>query len=126
MARGNAKRAGKKKADKTPRPKKKPENRRKEAKKKAAAKRKKRAAARSGATPSSKQPTASRFVDPSVVDGAEAHFLQPYQATKAYLCPGCNREIPAGMGHMVSVPPTDPDLRRHWHRACWNLRHHPA
>ena len=41
--------------------------------------------------------------------------IQPYQATKTYLCPGCNRDITAGTGHVVAVPVDAPDLRRHWH-----------
>ena len=55
------------------------------------------------------------FDDPDV----QVRRIQPYEATKAYLCPGCNQDIPAGMGHVVAVPPSAPDLRRHWHRACW-------
>lgn len=57
--------------------------------------------------------------DPSDADDAEVRFIQPYDATKTYLCPGCGRDIPPGMGHMVVVPPEAPDLRRHWHRGCW-------
>lgn len=49
----------------------------------------------------------------------EARFLQPYQATKRYLCPSCNRDIEAGTGHYVVIPKEAPDLRRHWHRGCW-------
>ncbi len=56
-------------------------------------------------------------------DAVETRFIQPYQATKSYLCPGCNRDIPPGTGHMVAVPNDAPDLRRHWHRACWTNRH---
>jgi hypothetical protein len=26
------------------------------------------------------------------------------------------------MGHMVTVPRDAPDLRRHWHKACWERR----
>ncbi|MFN0088816.1 MAG: hypothetical protein ACKVWR_00880 [Acidimicrobiales bacterium] len=52
----------------------------------------------------------------------EVRRLQPYEATKAYLCPGCNRLIPPGLGHVVIVPAAAPDLRRHWHRACWERR----
>jgi len=65
---------------------------------------------------------APRRPDPSDTEDAEVRFVQPYQATKAYLCPGCNRDIPEGMGHMVAVPPDAPDLRRHWHRGCWANR----
>ncbi|HVN51542.1 MAG TPA: hypothetical protein VMT43_08925 [Acidimicrobiales bacterium] len=54
----------------------------------------------------------------------EVRRIQPYQATKAYLCPGCGRDIPPGTGHLVVVPPGAPDLRRHWHRGCWEARHH--
>ncbi len=57
-------------------------------------------------------------------DDVEVRSIQPYQATKAYLCPGCNQDITAGTAHLVVVPITDPDLRRHWHRGCWNARSH--
>ena len=49
----------------------------------------------------------------------EVRRIQPYQARKTYLCPGCNQEIAAGTGHLVVVPLEAPDLRRHWHHACW-------
>lgn len=62
-------------------------------------------------------------LDPSAADDAETRFVQPYDATKTYICPGCNRDIPPGVGHLVAVPPDDPDLRRHWHRGCWRNRH---
>lgn len=52
-------------------------------------------------------------------DDVEVRRIQPYQATKTYLCPGCNRDIPRGTGHVVVVPRTAPDLRRHWHKGCW-------
>ncbi|HLM62787.1 MAG TPA: hypothetical protein VK306_00690 [Acidimicrobiales bacterium] len=53
----------------------------------------------------------------------EVRRLQPYQATKAYICPGCNQDIPAGTGRLVIIPAAAPDLRRHWHHACWRHRH---
>lgn len=53
----------------------------------------------------------------------EVRRVQPYQATKVYLCPGCNHDITVGTGHVVVVPRTEPDLRRHWHHACWNMRY---
>lgn len=58
----------------------------------------------------------------------EVRRIQPYQATKAYLCPGCNQEIPARTGHLVVVPLDAPDLRRHWHAPCWEHRgnRHPG
>lgn len=52
----------------------------------------------------------------------EVHRIQPYQARKRYLCPGCNQAIEPGTGHLVVVPRAAPDLRRHWHRACWEHR----
>ena len=52
----------------------------------------------------------------------EVRRVQPYEATKPYVCPGCNREIPTGMGPCVTVPADAPDLRRHWHHACWDRR----
>lgn len=52
----------------------------------------------------------------------EVRRMQPYEAVKEYTCPGCNREIPPGMGHTVTVPKDAPDLRRHWHHACWQRR----
>ncbi len=60
--------------------------------------------------------------DPSDVPDAETRFIAASDATKTYICPGCNRDIPPGVGHLVAVPPNAPDLRRHWHRACWNKR----
>jgi len=53
---------------------------------------------------------------------AETQFVQPYQAAKIYLCPGCNRDIPPGTGHIVAIPIEAVDLRRHWHRGCWDGR----
>jgi hypothetical protein len=61
--------------------------------------------------------------DPSAGEDAETRYVQPYEATKTYRCPGCNRDIPPGTGHIVAVPPSDPELRRHWHRGCWMNRH---
>ena len=52
----------------------------------------------------------------------EVRRVQPYQAAKDYICPGCNRDIPAGTGHIVAVPIEAPDLRRHWHHGCWAAR----
>ncbi|MGE3622142.1 MAG: hypothetical protein AB7L84_16935 [Acidimicrobiia bacterium] len=52
----------------------------------------------------------------------EVRRIQPYQARKRYICPGCNQDIPPGTGHVVVVPPEAPDLRRHWHHSCWANR----
>ena len=49
--------------------------------------------------------------------------ISPSQARKPYLCPGCQQEIPTGTAHLVVVPREAPDLRRHWHTPCWQLRH---
>ena len=48
--------------------------------------------------------------------------VQPYRAVKRYRCPGCNQWIEPGTGHLVVVPSDAPDLRRHWHHACWAHR----
>ena len=53
----------------------------------------------------------------------EVRRVQPYEATKAYLCPGCNGEIRVGEGHLVVVPLDLPSDRRHWHHPCWRMRH---
>lgn len=55
----------------------------------------------------------------------EVRRVQPYEATKAYVCPGCHHKIPVGIGHYVAVPADAPDLRRHWHKACWDRRPTP-
>ena len=34
----------------------------------------------------------------------EVRHVQPYQAVKTYRCPGCDHEIPPGLGHEVVVP----------------------
>ena len=60
--------------------------------------------------------------DPEAFGELDIRFLQPYQATKTYLCPNCNRDIPPGTGHYAIVPVDAPDLRRHWHRGCWDGR----
>lgn len=52
----------------------------------------------------------------------EVRRVQPYEATKTYVCPGCHHQIAAGIGHYVAVPADAPELRRHWHRACWDRR----
>ena len=60
--------------------------------------------------------------NPEVFGELEIRFIQPYQAIKTYDCPGCNRTISKGLGHVVVVPIESPDLRRHWHRGCWNSK----
>jgi hypothetical protein len=49
----------------------------------------------------------------------EIRHVQPYEAVKTYRCPGCDHEIPAGLGHEVVVPLQHPEDRRHWHTGCW-------
>ena len=61
--------------------------------------------------------------DPTAWMDAEVRRVQPYEARKTYVCPGCNRDITAGTGHVVVVPHEAPDLRRHWHHGCWRNRH---
>jgi hypothetical protein len=40
---------------------------------------------------------------------------------KAYRCPGCDHAIRPGVWHLVAVPETAPDERRHWHERCWQV-----
>ncbi|MGH9103492.1 MAG: hypothetical protein ACRDYD_11015 [Acidimicrobiales bacterium] len=60
--------------------------------------------------------------DPISCEQAEIRRLQPYQATKGYLCPGCNQVIEPGTGHLVVVPLRATEMRRHWHSPCWAAR----
>lgn len=60
--------------------------------------------------------------DPERLGEVEVRFVPSYQTAKDYVCPGCNRTIPARTGHYVVVPVEAPDLRRHWHRGCWDRR----
>jgi hypothetical protein len=53
----------------------------------------------------------------------EVRLVHPFQATKRYLCPGCNHDIEPGVAHFVVVPKEAVDLRRHWHKPCWQARH---
>jgi hypothetical protein len=46
--------------------------------------------------------------------------IQPYQAVKEYICPGCDHTIPTGTFHLVVVPDEEADMRRHWHHGCWH------
>lgn len=46
-------------------------------------------------------------------------------ATKYYICPGCNQNIPPGVAHVVAWPRDSgrgADDRRHWHKHCWQRR----
>jgi len=58
----------------------------------------------------------------------EVRRINPHQARKPYLCPGCQQEIMPGTPHVVVVPNDAPDLRRHWHTPCWLMRdrRHPG
>ncbi|GAA2013370.1 hypothetical protein [Microbacterium ulmi] len=57
--------------------------------------------------------------------------VQPVSAAKAlktYRCPGCGRDIPSGVAHVVvwradGVLGDSADLaaRRHWHSHCWRM-----
>ncbi|MFM7047660.1 MAG: hypothetical protein ACKOXX_07165 [Actinomycetota bacterium] len=72
-----------------------------------------------------RRPAAQR-TSPSMWDGlygtVEVRRVQPYEARKEYVCPGCHRTIAVGVGHLVCVPHDAPDLRRHWHKGCWERR----
>lgn len=55
-------------------------------------------------------------------DDVEVRLIHPFQASKRYLCPGCHQDIEPGVAHVVVVPKDAVDLRRHWHKPCWNMR----
>jgi hypothetical protein len=55
----------------------------------------------------------------SILEPEVVQVVQPYQALKSYVCPGCELSIDPGTGHLVIIPEHAPDLRRHWHRGCW-------
>lgn len=64
--------------------------------------------------------------DPLMVDldvgaphGWTVRLIQPARAQKPYTCPGCNRQIHPGTSHVVAWRDGEEDLRRHWHRPCW-------
>ncbi|MCU1489954.1 MAG: hypothetical protein JWM85_1359 [Acidimicrobiaceae bacterium] len=75
-----------------------------------------------GSEPAGRRKRGNFVEDPTTGTAAELRRIQPYQATKAYRCPGCNQEIAVGTGHVVVVPLTDPTGRRHWHLGCWERR----
>ncbi|MCQ4045344.1 ATP/GTP-binding protein [Streptantibioticus rubrisoli] len=55
----------------------------------------------------------------------EEWVMRPVAGTggKTYRCPGCDQEIPPGVGHVVAWPEYGGvDDRRHWHRSCWEAR----
>jgi len=60
--------------------------------------------------------------NPELLGEVEVRFIASYQAVKDYVCPGCNRLVPARTAHLVVVPIEAVDLRRHWHRGCWQRR----
>ena len=41
---------------------------------------------------------------PDVGERFTVQRVQPYQARKPYLCPGCNQDVEPGIGHLVVVP----------------------
>lgn len=72
-------------------------------------------------SPEPPAPPAAETTPAPATSGAEVvGVVQPYQARKRYLCPGCEGVIESGEGHFVVVPEHTPDLRRHWHRGCWH------
>lgn len=69
------------------------------------------------------RPGRPRFAhDPLTGTLAEVRVIQPYAATKTYRCPGCNQEIARGVAHVVVVPLSSAEDRRHWHIACFDKR----
>ena len=63
--------------------------------------------------------TIGRAIDPELGIEVDVRIVHPYRALKAYRCPGCGHAIRPGTGHVVVVPVDATDLRRHWHKPCW-------
>jgi hypothetical protein len=63
---------------------------------------------------------------PVTVSGADGDWqmrmVSGDAAVKTYRCPGCQQEIQPGVPHVVAWRPGEPELRRHWHRPCWQAR----
>ena len=59
---------------------------------------------------------------PDLWADVDVRRVQPFEAVKTYVCPGCQHDIEPGVGHVVAVPREAPDLRRHWHHPCWANR----
>lgn len=60
---------------------------------------------------------------PDLVVGAppgwQVRSVSPANALKEYRCPGCNQEIRPATAHVVAWRAGEEELRRHWHRPCW-------
>ena len=55
--------------------------------------------------------------------------ISGFNAVKTYTCPGCHRQINAGVSHLVSWradhwsgDEASASGRRHWHEHCWQTR----
>lgn len=57
---------------------------------------------------------------PHTPDDCDVRHVQPYEATKEYICPYCNNTIAIGLGHEVVLPRDFIEDRRHFHSGCWN------
>lgn len=62
-------------------------------------------------------------------DGSEWAVRSVSSDVKTYTCPGCSRQVPAGVTHVVAwrldhLFGDDAALaeRRHWHTDCWRRR----
>jgi len=49
----------------------------------------------------------------------EGFTVRQVIGTKVYRCPGCQQTIRVGVEHLVVVPDSDAEDRRHWHTGCW-------
>ena len=71
------------------------------------------------------RPLGSGYVERTESFRGEEWRVRPVAGAvgKRYRCPGCDQEIPPGVGHVVAWPEHGGvDDRRHWHTACWNAR----
>ena len=69
--------------------------------------------------PPESEPAPSRRLAPPPWAEVPGFDVRQVQGDKPYRCPGCDHVIRPGLGHLVVVPNSDPDERRHWHTECW-------
>lgn len=61
---------------------------------------------------------------PAATETEDGQLVRQVIGSKAYRCPGCDQLVPPGAVHVVAWPVGREDDRRHWHRPCWQARHH--
>lgn len=67
-----------------------------------------------------KQKKFQSLMPPFTPDECDVRHVQPYEASKIYVCPYCSNTIEVGLGHEVVLPKDSIEDRRHFHSGCWN------